>query len=746
MESTETPQAPQPAQGALDNQQNTSDQRWRVPFVILATALFGVFIYGFYWILTASSGSPIGTGWFVFSFAAGLSMIVLPCTLPLAFVIVPLSMGKGYVKGLAIALAFGLGVAITLSLYGILAALLGKAVFGFAGGGGETIKNIFYALAGVFAMVFALGELGFLKVRMPSYMGAAPAFIQKRQDIAKAFMLGLFLGNIGVGCPHPATPIILGQIGVTGDVFYGWLLFFVHAIGRIIPLLLLAVLGILGINATRSLLKHKDKIARATAWGMVFVGAFLFTLGFFGHAWWVNSGQHTLLEELTQEHFFNVAFNEQFGTQVAHVHGMETGTGYFGLPLWMGNWAFVFLMAIPLWWYLAREQKRVLALPEAERAAPFAVYHAKRWSVLLLTMLLAVVFMWAIPQRFVAQQQEHMESEAAGHAHDTESGSSGITGMDGMHDDMMHEHATTADLTKLPLRTPKDRVARLPFVVREDGVKEFALTAEPVRWEYEKGKSMAVWGYNGQIPGPEIRVTEGDTVRIIFANKLPVATTIHWHGMDVPNSQDGVPGVTQRPIGPGEMFIYEFTAKPAGTRFYHTHGTSHTDEAEQMDMGLAGAFIVEPKGYAKPDREYTLMLDEWELMNGENMAALGGMSHGAGGQHMMNYNMFTINGRAFPDTEPLSVKIGERVLLRLINAGSSATHPMHLHGSSFTVVAVDGNPIPLVAQLTRDTIVLAPGERYDIEFVAQNPGMWVLHCHELHHADMGMIVPVVYVE
>src|SRR3972149_8728098 len=167
--------------------ENTSqDRHWRGLFVLFALALFGVFLTGLYWIFTASSGPPIGTGWFLFSFAAGLSMIVLPCTLPLAFVIVPLSMGKGYVKGLAVALAFGLGVAITLSTYGIFAALLGKAFIAYAGGGGEIIKNIFYAIAGVFAMLFALSELGLINFRLPSYMGAAPGFIQSRSDLPRA--------------------------------------------------------------------------------------------------------------------------------------------------------------------------------------------------------------------------------------------------------------------------------------------------------------------------------------------------------------------------------------------------------------------------------------------------------------------------------------------------------------------------------------------------------------------------------
>ncbi len=285
-------------------------------------------------------------------------------------------------------------------------------------------------------------------------------------------------------------------------------------------------------------------------------------------------------------------------------------------------------------------------------------------------------------------------------------------------------------------RSPADRAPISQ--IEKNGVKEFTLTAEAINWEYVKGKTLVAWGYNGQIPGPEIRVTEGDKVKIIFTNKLPKATTVHWHGIDVPNDQDGVPGVTQKAIKPGETFTYEFTAKPAGTRFYHTHGgAAMVDEAEQLDMGLSGAFIIEPKNYAtnKPDREYTLILDEWETT---------GMGNSAGAMAGMAYNLFTINGRAFPDTEPLMVKKGERVRIRMINGGTSTIHPMHLHGHQFKVVAVDGNPVPKVAQLTRNTQPIHPGETYDLEFIANNSGTWLFHCHELHHADSGMIAAVVY--
>lgn len=312
-------------------------------------------------------------------------------------------------------------------------------------------------------------------------------------------------------------------------------------------------------------------------------------------------------------------------------------------------------------------------------------------------------------------------------------------------DEMMENMMGTNDTRQMKIVKPSDRVERLQPTIAADGAKEFSLNAEPILWEYAVGKTISAWGYNGQIPGPEIRVTEGDRVRVKFTNNLPKATTIHWHGIHVPYTMDGVPGVSQDAIEPGETFTYEFAATPAGTRFYHTHGSSHTDEAQQMDMGLSGAFIIEAKDAVKPDQDVTLVLDEWQTGSPDgsthNMAM---MDMGHEGGHMMNYNIFTINGRAFPDTTPVDVKEGERVRIRLINAGSSTTHPIHLHGHSFRVVAVDGNEVPEVAQFTRDTITLAPGERYDIEVVANNPGVWLIHCHELHHADGGMIMPLLY--
>lgn len=346
------------------------------------------------------------------------------------------------------------------------------------------------------------------------------------------------------------------------------------------------------------------------------------------------------------------------------------------------------------------------------------------WHVrflIALSLLLIITFVYYLPTRF----REQSGTPDDGHMHDN-TGSA-----------MMGELPSAADVARFPIRTPASRTALSPTLI--DGVKEFRLEAEEFRWEYAPGTYVHVWGYNGQIPGPEIRVTEGDKVRVIVKNNLPVPTSVHWHGLDVPWQADGAPGITQDAIGPGEEFIYEFDAVPAGTRFYHTHGADHTTAAQQLDMGLAGAFIVEPKKpVADYDRDYTLVLDEWEIVTGGINTAVGHM-HGAGMMGAVpDFNTFTINGRIFPHIPALAVNQGERVLVRFINAGSAAAHPMHLHGHSFTVVAKDGFSLPAAAQEERNTITINPGETLDVAIDAYNPGPWMLHCHHVHHAAAGM--------
>ncbi len=256
----------------------------------------------------------------------------------------------------------------------------------------------------------------------------------------------------------------------------------------------------------------------------------------------------------------------------------------------------------------------------------------------------------------------------------------------------------------------------------ENGIKVFNLAAAPVRWNILKDTVVTAWAYNGMVPGPLIRVTNGDKVRILVKNNLPEPTTIHWHGIAVPNDMDGIPDETQKPIQPGETFTYEFVAKPTGTYWYH----SHFDSDKQISVGLSGAFIIDPVGgpASKPAIDKVLMLNEWRVIDGQTYAAMPATG--------MDGNFFAINAKAFPDTEVINAKVGQKIRLRLIGSGQMI-HPMHLHGFPFKVVATDGNDVPESAQWTKDVISVAPGERYDIEFTPDRPGKWMLHCHIPHH-------------
>ena len=264
----------------------------------------------------------------------------------------------------------------------------------------------------------------------------------------------------------------------------------------------------------------------------------------------------------------------------------------------------------------------------------------------------------------------------------------------------------------------------------ENGVKVFELTTKAVQWPILDGVTITAFTYNGTVPGPMIRVTEGDPVRIVVKNELPDPTTIHWHGVEVPNAMDGVPGVTQDPIQPGETFTYEFTAKPPGTFMYHSHFESDV----QVSAGLYAPFIIDPQESETnpPAVDKILMISEVLFRDGETFAPMP-MSG-------MEPNFFTINGKAFPATETITVKKGDLVRLRLVGIGQFI-HPMHLHGMPFKIVATDGHPVPEMAQLTKDTVSVAPGERYDIEFIAAEPGQWMLHCHILHHTTNDNFEP-----
>jgi hypothetical protein len=276
-------------------------------------------------------------------------------------------------------------------------------------------------------------------------------------------------------------------------------------------------------------------------------------------------------------------------------------------------------------------------------------------------------------------------------------------------------------------------------------VREFTLTAEPVRWEIQPGLVVDGWGYNGQVPGPTLRVTEGDRVRITLVNHLPVPTTIHWHGLDVPLAMDGVPGLSQDPVPPGGSFTYEFTATNPGTRWYH----SHVDSNLQLQLGLFGALIVDPRRPEPEhfDREYTYILSE-KALDVTPQVALGqaqvrNQEAGNGRGGAFAPDLFLMNGKAGAAIEPMHIAPGERIRLRLINAGN-LVHAMHLHGHSFRLIATDGNPVPAAAQLLKDTVLIGPSERYDLAVEGTNPGVWLFHCHINNHMENGMVTLLQY--
>lgn len=263
-------------------------------------------------------------------------------------------------------------------------------------------------------------------------------------------------------------------------------------------------------------------------------------------------------------------------------------------------------------------------------------------------------------------------------------------------------------------------VGSLPWTMDGD-VKVFHLIAEPIRREFAPGFWVNCWGYNGSSPGPTIEAIEGDRVRILVTNKLNEPTSVHWHGIILPNGMDGVAGLNQKAIPPGETFKYEFTLKQNGTFMYH----SHSDEMTQIAFGMEGFFIIHPRNGDDPpiDRDFAIFLHEWRVPMGAKTPIP---------FEMLDFNLFTFNSVLYPTTESLVVKTGDRVRIRFGNVMMN-THPIHIHGHEFLVTRKGGKRLPLAGQSSEVTVLVAPGETRDIEFIADNPGDWALHCHKSHH-------------
>ncbi len=269
----------------------------------------------------------------------------------------------------------------------------------------------------------------------------------------------------------------------------------------------------------------------------------------------------------------------------------------------------------------------------------------------------------------------------------------------------------------------------LPYTLK-DGVKQFHLVAEEVEHEFAPGCQAKCWGYNGTTPGPTIEAVEGDRVRILVTNRLREHTTIHWHGILLPSGMDGVGGLSQPQIPPGETYAYEFTLRQHGTHMYHPHA----DEMTQMAVGMMGMFIIHPSNAEQMpvDRDYCFVLHNWALHPG---------TYRPDPSILQDFDLWTFNSKVFPAIDPVVARTGERVRVRMGNL-SMWNHPIHMHGVQFWVTGSDGGRWPRGLWRPETTEVVGVGQTRDIEFVAV-PGDWAFHCHMAHHTmnAMGHEIP-----
>ena len=260
-------------------------------------------------------------------------------------------------------------------------------------------------------------------------------------------------------------------------------------------------------------------------------------------------------------------------------------------------------------------------------------------------------------------------------------------------------------------------IGDLPFTM-DGNTKVFQLVAEVIRQRINPMKSIDVWGFNGSAPGPTIQVNQGDHVRVVFENHLPEPTSMHWHGFEDSIRNDGMPGISQPPLKPGGRFVYEFDIHQEGTYFYHSH------MAMQEMAGMLGGFIMHPSEPYRPhcDKDFLIHLQEYAVLPSNTVP----------NTMNMEFNWLLLNGRAAPANTPLIVKLGDRVRIRFVNLGMDH-HPMHMHGHTFYVTGTEGGRIPEAGWWPGNTVLVGVAQARAIEFVANNPGDWMLHCHLPHH-------------
>jgi len=313
--------------------------------IVALFVLFSLIFVGAVFAVTNETAISAGNelsypSWLVIAYLAGLSMIILPCTLPLVFIIVPLSMGKGAKKGLSMAMLFGAGLTITIALYGFGIGALGQTV------NLDQISVYMFLIAGIAAFLFGLSQLKLFELKLPSYSGT-PKFIQNRGDYSKSFFMGLLLGNAGVGCPNPMFYWLLIYIAGTGNMEIGASLGAVHGVGRAIPLILLSVLAIIGVNATKGITSSRITIEKLTGWMLIVIGAFLIINGIpGGHEWYENTFVHIAWNNLVSMTSLPPEFHV---SQHTHHYDVQMPQEY--APVLFGV-----LIIFPIIWYFTRKK------------------------------------------------------------------------------------------------------------------------------------------------------------------------------------------------------------------------------------------------------------------------------------------------------------------------------------------------------------------------------------------------------
>lgn len=289
--------------------------------------------------------------------------------------------------------------------------------------------------------------------------------------------------------------------------------------------------------------------------------------------------------------------------------------------------------------------------------------------------------------------------------------------------DSIRAPRSTASPVGPPVRVQTPDLPELPYEM-DGGVKVFRLVAEPVKQKISPFKTIDAWGYNGSCPGPAIQVTQGDRVRVIFENHLPESSTLHWHGLEVPIEQDGMPWISQKPVPPGGTHVYEFTVHQEGTFFYHSHG------AMQEMMGLIGLFVAHRQRAFVPvvDHDFGIILQEWAVLPNNSVPNTASME----------FNWLTFNGVSAPLTTPLIARQGSRVRLRIVNLGMDH-HPIHLHGHQFQITGTEGGRAPESTWYPTNTVLVGVAQAKVVEFEAKYPGAWMIHCHLPHHMMNSMM-------